>query len=155
MSSQESNDPGKSAQVDRRTSGAHMEAERQPPPVQFPAGRSDDANRPPTIGDWLPPKSPASAWVSRMLPPKFVGAGGEWSVNSSAGQRTLRLPDGRGGFVEIDPNVVHVEADGQKIPIPLPDPRRRWRQRAIFNFIAMLICLAILYVCFLLIVPSR
>ncbi|MBX3418821.1 MAG: hypothetical protein KF851_14540 [Pirellulaceae bacterium] len=110
----------------------------------------------PVVKSQLPPKFRDPDRVAKWLPPKFKGASVHWSDGSvEGGAGKIRFPDGQGGFVEVDPTIVHVMADGKKVPVRLADRHTQWRQRAIFNLIAMLICLAILYLGFLLIVPRN
>jgi hypothetical protein len=102
----------------------------------------------------LPPKFSDPERMTRLLPPTFKGAARRWDTVDEAEPGKIRLPNGDDGYVEIDANVVYVFADGKKIPIQLADRHAQWRQRAIFNLIAMLICLGILYLGFLLIAPK-
>ncbi len=102
----------------------------------------------------LPPKHIDKSFLQRLLPPKFNS--GHRGSNFAGDRQTkgkILIPNGQGGFTEVDEQIVHVKSNGERIPIELTDRRTQWRQRAIFNLIAMVVCLAILYLSFLFIVP--
>lgn len=121
-----------------------------PTPTDSTAGAASS----PSVRELLPPRYVDETFLKRLLPPKFSSEGrGINSVISRQTKGKILIPDGQGGFAEVDERIVYVNSNGERVPIELTDRRTQWRQRAIFNLIAMLICLTILYLCFLFIVP--
>jgi uncharacterized Zn finger protein (UPF0148 family) len=119
-------------------------------PVVAPA----EVTSPVSVRELLPPRFIDQTFPKRLLPPKYrTGGHGINSVGGRQAKGKILIPDGQGGFAEVDERIVYVNSNGERIPVELTDRRTQWRQRAIFNLIAMVVCLAILYLSFLFIVP--
>ncbi|MEQ1906023.1 MAG: hypothetical protein ABL888_17670 [Pirellulaceae bacterium] len=122
--------------------------------ISEPVDTPVEATSSPSVRELLPPRYIDQTFPKRLLPPKYrTGGHGINSVGGRQAKGKVLIPDGQGGFAEVDERIVYVNSNGERIPVELTDRRTQWRQRAIFNLIAMLVCLAILYLSFLFIVP--
>jgi uncharacterized Zn finger protein (UPF0148 family) len=142
--------PAKPSAEPVATAAAELGESNAPSAVPAPVETTSS----PSVRELLPPRFVDRTFPKRLLPPKF-SAGGK-GINSVGGRQAkgkILIPDGQGGFAEVDERIVYVNSNGERIPVELTDRRTQWRQRAIFNLIAMVVCLAILYLSFLFIVP--
>jgi hypothetical protein len=126
-------------------------------PANTPTQQASEATNPPSfnaptveVQSWLPPKLIAPHLVQRWLPPRFNPSPASDVVwGSKNNSHTVRLPDGQGGFTTVDDRVTYIWVNGERIPVTVPDRAIRWRIRFLFNLVAMLVSILILYLAYL------
>ncbi len=104
----------------------------------------------------LPPKFNGRIDFNRWLPPKRHAG---LVVTGAASRRALLYSaqshkEVESEFSTTEKQIGYVTIDGEQIEFPIPNRRTRLRYRAVFNIVAMLVCVAILYLAFLLIAPK-
>lgn len=86
-----------------------------------------------------------------MLPPKFYSSDPtiiRQRKGSRGEQPFVLLPDATGGFQRVNNTVIRIQHDGETIVLAAPDPKRVKQRRMIVNLLTLVICLAILYFAF-------
>ncbi|MFM7116139.1 MAG: hypothetical protein ACKO0N_05840 [Planctomycetota bacterium] len=116
--------------------------------VTSPAVAEKTSEQPPTFQSAPLVKEPEGA---ELLPPKFYSSD-PTIIRQRKGSRSeqpfVLLPDATGGFQRVNNTVIRIQHEGETIVLAAPDPKRVKQRRMIVNLLTLIICLAILYLAF-------
>lgn len=116
--------------------------------VSSPSVAEKTSEQPPTFQSAPVAKEPEGA---ELLPPKFYSSDPtiiRQRKGSRGEQPFVLLPDATGGFQRVNNTVIRIQHDGETIVLAAPDPKRVKQRRMIVNLLTLVICLAILYFAF-------
>lgn len=116
--------------------------------VTSPSVAEKTSEQPPTFQSAPVAKEPEGA---ELLPPKFYSSD-PTIIRQRRGSRSeqpfVLLPDATGGFQRVNNTVIRIQHEGETIVLAAPDPKRVKQRRMIVNLLTLVICLAILYFAF-------
>ncbi len=96
---------------------------------------AEQADRAWNADEWLPPKYRNPAYRPPSIRP----------VTENGDAPFVVLPTADGGFEPVNNRIVHIEHEGRQVPLIVLTPKQRWRRRLIFNLVAAVISLVILW----------